>query len=78
MHSGRTLWEELCEKYMCGTDTVRGINDKWLSLDGAVDPRVFSSVRERLEKQMVDAAAWRDTCLVYFQKFSKQPIPTRY
>ena len=78
MHSGRTLWEELCEKYMCGTDTVRGINDKWLSLDGAVDPRVFSSVRERLEKQMVDAAAWRDTCLVYFQKFSRQPIPTRY
>jgi alpha-glucuronidase len=74
MSSGRTLWEELCEKYASGTDYVRGMHDTWLSLDGAVDPEVFSSVREKLEKQLVDAAIWRDTCLAYFQKFSKRAI----
>ena len=75
MSSGRTLWEELCEKYTAGTDYVRGIYVKWLSLEGAVDIQIFSSVRVKLEKQVVDAAVWKDTCLVYFQKFSKQPIP---
>jgi alpha-glucuronidase len=77
MRSGRTLWEELCEKYFSGTDYVRGMHDKWLSLKGAVDPQVFLTVREKLDKQLVDAAVWRDTCLNYFQKFSKQPIPGR-
>ncbi len=74
MHSGRTLWEELCWKYAAGTDSVRGMYDKWLSLAGALDPQVFSSVTMKLKKQLVDAAIWRDTCLLYFQKFSKQPI----
>jgi alpha-glucuronidase len=76
MSSGRTLWEELCVRYTAGTDYLREMYDKWLSLEGAVDPQVFSSVKEKLEKQLVDAAAWRDTCLKYFQKFSRKPIPS--
>jgi alpha-glucuronidase len=76
MKSGRTLWEELCGKYVSGTDYVQGMSDKWLSLEGRLDPRIFSSVKAKLEKQMVDAEIWRDTCLAYFQKFSRQPIPT--
>jgi alpha-glucuronidase len=75
MSSGKTLWEELCAKYTSGTDSLRGMYDKWLLLDGAVDPQIFSNVREKLQKQLIDAAAWRDTCITYFQKFSKQPIP---
>jgi alpha-glucuronidase len=75
MRSGRTLWEELCTKYFAGTDYVRGMHDKWLSLEGSVDPQIFSSVKAKLGKQMIDAAIWRDTCLKYFQKFSKKPIP---
>ena len=78
MTSGRTLWQELCEKYASGTDYMQGMHDKWLSLEGAVDPAVFSSVKVKLEKQSVDAAAWRDTCLTYFQKFSKKRIPSRH
>lgn len=74
MKSGRALWEELCEKYFAGTAYVSEMRDKWRALDGAVDPQVFSSVRKKLDKQLVDAAIWRDTCLNYFQKFSKQPI----
>ena len=74
MRSGRTLWEELCGKYYAGTNALSGMHTQWLSLEGAVDPQVFSSVKVRLDKQLVDAAIWRDTCLAYFQKFSKQPI----
>ena len=77
MRSGRTLWEELCQKYFSGTDYVRRMNEQWLSLDGTVDPQVFSSVRAKLKQQLIDAAVWRDTCLDYFQKFSKRPIPSR-
>ena len=76
MRSGRTLWEELCEKYTSGTDYVRGMYDQWLLLPGAVDSQVFSSVKQKLEKQLVDAAIWKDTCLTYFQKFSRRPIPS--
>jgi alpha-glucuronidase len=75
MKSGRTMWRELCTKYNAGTDYVQGMSDKWLSLEGRLDPRIFSSVKEKLEKQMVDAAIWRDACLTYFQKFSRKPIP---
>ena len=75
MKSGRTVWEELCVKYYSGTDSLRGMYDRWLSLKRQIDPQVFSSVKRKLEKQMVDAAIWRDTCLTYFQKFSRQPIP---
>jgi alpha-glucuronidase len=75
MSSGKTLWEELCGKYAEGTDYVRGMRDKWLSLDGAVDPQIFSSVKMKLDKQLTDATVWMDTCLVYFQKFSKKSIP---
>ena len=78
MKSGRTLWDELCVKYFSGTDYVRGMYDKWLSLQGAVDPEVFTGVKARLEKQLVDSAVWRDTCLTYFQKFSKKPIPAQH
>jgi alpha-glucuronidase len=77
LNSGRTLWEELCAKYISGTKYVRGMYAKWLSLEGAVDPKVFSSIRAKLEKQLVDSAVWRDTCLTYFQKFSRKSIPNQ-
>jgi alpha-glucuronidase len=76
--SGRTLWQELCVRYTAGTDYVREMDNKWLTLKGAVDPQIFSSVKKKLDKQLIDAAIWSDTCLAYFQKFSKQPIPGRH
>ncbi len=77
MRSGRTLWGELCTKYYAGTDSLAAMYDTWISLKGAVDPEIFASVKAKLEKQKVDAAVWRDTCLAYFQKFSGKPIPRR-
>ena len=77
MRSGKTLWDELCEKYYSGTDSLRVMHVQWLSLKSIIDPEIFASVEKRFEKHMTDAAIWRDTCLTYFQKFSRRPIPPR-
>ncbi len=74
MQSGRTLWEELCTKYYTGTEYVDSMYGTWLSLEHSVDSAVFAHVKARLEKQKIDAASWRDTCLQYFQRFSLMPI----
>jgi alpha-glucuronidase len=74
MKSGRTLWEELCAKYYEGTGRVQEFRDQWHSLKGSVDSEIFASVSERLDRQIVDAGTWRDTCLKYFQRFSAMPI----
>jgi alpha-glucuronidase len=76
MISGKTLWEELCAKYYSGTKYVDGMIDTWSSLEASVDPEIYSHVKAKLEKQKTDAAIWRDTCLNYFQKFSRKPIYT--
>jgi len=72
--SGKTLWEELCTKYYVGTKYVDEMTAQWSSLKSSVDPEIYSHVQARLEIQKTDAAIWRDTCLQYFQKFSKRPI----
>jgi hypothetical protein len=35
------------------------------------------NVQEKFATQEKDAAVWRNTCLGYFQKFSKMPIPEK-
>jgi len=74
MKSGKTLWGELCAKYYSGTAYVDGMLETWIGLRKSIDPEIYSQVKARLEKQKVDAAIWRDTCLGYFQKFSKMEI----
>jgi alpha-glucuronidase len=75
MKSGNTLWDELCKKYYSGTDYVNEMIGKWSSLEPSVDPEIYVHVKAKLEEQKTDAAIWRDTCLHYFQRFSKRSIP---
>jgi alpha-glucuronidase len=75
MRSGRTLWDELCLRYQRGVDGARQLQRDWDSLAGLVDPERFAHVRSLLAQQEVDARAWRDSCVLYFQTFSKRPIP---
>ena len=78
MKSGKTLWVELCTKFYSGTKFVDGMLVSWSSLVKSIDPEIHSLVKARLEKQKTDAAIWRDTCLSYFQNFSKKPIVNTY
>jgi len=74
MRSGKTLWQELCNKYYSGTAYVDSMLATWKSLERSIDPEIFLQVKTRLEKQKIDAGIWRDTCLSYFQRFSKMPV----
>jgi len=76
MKSGRTLWDELCTKYQQGVDTVRWMQETWNGLQSYVDARRFEQVKMLLAIQEKEAVWWRNACLLYFQTFSKLPIPS--
>ncbi len=75
MRSGRSLWDEICLHYQHGVDEVRGWQKDWAALHGAIDDERFEHVRSLLVRQERDARTWRDACILYFQTFSKRPIP---
>jgi alpha-glucuronidase len=74
MRSGRTLWDELCFTYNDGVARVETMQRTWQSLAPQIDPERHAAVARRLEIQVTDARKWRDDCLRYFQRFSRQPI----
>lgn len=75
MKSGRTLWAELCYAYDRGVKEARNFQSIWDTMEKFVDEDRFRDVQHRLKIQSRDAVWWRDACLLYFQQFSKQPIP---
>lgn len=76
MRSGKILWNELCSKYQQGIDTVRWMHQQWNSLKNSIDEERFNQVRMFLTIQEKDAVWWKDACILYFQTFSKMPIPS--
>jgi alpha-glucuronidase len=78
MISGRTLWEELVGHYQAGVDAVRRMQATWRSLEGRVDPERYEQVRAFLAIQEKEARWWRDACVLYFQTFSRRPVPAGY
>ena len=75
MKDGKTMWEELCYKYDSGVRRVRDYQNIWNKMQAYVDNERFTDVQAKLKIQAEDAVWWKDACLLYFQTFSKQPIP---
>lgn len=75
MKSGRILWDELCYTYDKGVTEVRQFQKAWDKVQPYVDAQRFSEVQSKLRRQCRDAQVWKDGCLLYFQEFSKRPIP---
>ncbi len=75
MPSGRTLWDELALRYQRGVDAVREMQETWASLEGMIDEERYEQVKAYLAIQEKEARWWRDSCLLYFQTFSKRPLP---
>ncbi len=75
MKSGRTLWDELCYKYDSGVQQARGFQKIWDRMEPYIDKQRFADVQSKLKIQTRDAVWWKDACLLYFQEFSKRPIP---
>ena len=78
MTSGRTLWDELCYYYYKGVDGVREMQKIWNSLEGKIDDHEFREEQMYLKIQENEAVWWRNSCLLYFQTFSKMPLPAGY
>ena len=75
MKSGRTFWNELCHKYDEGVHQARHFLAVWDAMQPYVDSQRFNEVQRKLRIQARDAEWWRDACLLYFQTFSRRPIP---
>lgn len=75
MKSGKILWDELCYKYQEGVEQVRAFQIAWDKLHRYMDSSRFTHVQEKLRSQSANAVLWRDACLLYFQQFSRLPIP---
>ena len=75
MKNGRTLWDNLCYQYNTGLNQVEEFQKTWDKLQKYVDEESYAHVKERLERQVKSAQLWNDGCILYFQKFSKKPIP---
>jgi alpha-glucuronidase len=78
MKSGNTLWNELADHYYRGAAAVQQMQQTWNKMEGKVDQERFKAVKDMLVIQEREAKWWRDGCLLYFQTFSKMPIPAKY
>jgi len=75
MKDGQIFWNELCNRYQSGVDTVKWMQRQWQSLTSLIDKERFSQVSMFLGIQEKEAEWWRNACILYFQTFSRMPIP---
>ncbi|MCJ7935954.1 MAG: alpha-glucuronidase [Chryseobacterium sp.] len=75
MKNGKTLWDELCYTYDSGVKKVRDYQKIWDRMEPYIDRQRFADVQSKLRIQSRDAVWWKEACLLYFQTFSKKPIP---
>jgi alpha-glucuronidase len=78
LRSGRTLWNELVDRYSAGVSTARTFAATWASLRGKIDDQRFNEVAADLKIQADEARWWRDASLDYFGSVSHLPIPAGY
>ncbi len=75
MNNELTLWDELCYQYETGVNQVREFQKTWDKAGPYVDSTRFIEVQRKLREEEVNAVLWKDACLLYFQQFSRMPIP---
>ena len=76
MSNGNSLWDELCYVYDRGVQQTRTFQQVWDSLEEYIDKPRFQDIQRKLKIQSRDAIWWKDGCLLYFQEFSRRPIPS--
>ncbi len=75
---GKIFWNEFVRHFYDGAEQVRGLQSEWASVKDHVPPGIFRNVEARLNTQYKEALWWRDACVLYFQSFSKMPVPPPY
>ena len=75
LKNGETLWNGLALKYQEGVNQVATMINTWEDMKPYVDAERFKEVDMLLHIQYKEAKWWRDACLLYFQQYSKKPLP---
>ncbi|MDO9554426.1 alpha-glucuronidase family glycosyl hydrolase [Rhodonellum sp.] len=73
--NGNTLWDGIALHYQKGVEEAKANVATWESMEAHVDAERFKHVLSFMKIQAEEAVWWRDACLLYFQQFSKMPLP---
>jgi alpha-glucuronidase len=73
--TGRTLWEEMLQRYDRGAATVARWQRQWASLAGEIDAARHRQVAAMLAIQAREARWWRDASVAYWQQVNGLPLP---
>jgi alpha-glucuronidase len=75
LKNGKTLWDGMALKYQEGVDQVASMIETWNQMESYIDHERYNDVKMLLNIQYKEAKWWRDACLLYFQQYSKMPLP---
>ncbi|MFL6734394.1 MAG: alpha-glucuronidase family glycosyl hydrolase [Sphingomicrobium sp.] len=75
MPSGRTLWDEMVERYDRGVAEVATAQAQWTALAPSIDPERHQAVTAKLAQQTKEARWWRDASIAYWQSINGLPLP---
>jgi len=76
--NGKLFWDEFVKHFYEGAEQVKELQAGWASVKDHVPEEIFRNVEARLNTQYKEALWWRDACVLYFQTFSKMPVPAPY
>ncbi|GGF70952.1 alpha-glucuronidase family glycosyl hydrolase [Wenyingzhuangia marina] len=75
LKDGNVLWDGIALKYQEGVEEVKSMKKTWQKMKPYVDDERFKEVNMFLDIQLKEAKWWRDSCLLYFQQYSKKELP---
>ena len=71
--NGKTLVQHVYDMHFAGAEGAQHLAEQWDTLEGKVPQAAFDNVRERLLRQVRNAAEWRDVVNTYFFRYSGIP-----
>ncbi len=75
LKNGRSLWDGIALKYQEGVNQVSDMIGTWENMKPYLNDTQYKEVQMLLRIQLKEAKWWRDACLLYFQTYSRQPLP---
>lgn len=68
LDNGKSLKEELFERYCKGAEDVKKLKKWWLSIKDRIDPDIFDEILRKINIQINDANEWKNENLYYLGK----------
>jgi alpha-glucuronidase len=73
LHSGKTVIQYVYDSHYKGAKEAAQLGAEWATLEGKIDPALFTDEQARLAYQAGHAIVWRDALVQYFFKESGIP-----